>query len=183
MDNTHAMPEELGYLAGLMDGEGCIAIQQQKLAKGKYAYGVNVKITNTDPNIIETIQSIYLKLGVNPLIRERSNQDVPQWKSWFEVYLTKQAHIKVVLEAILPYLRGKKSRAIIMLRYLDKQLEREDAFLQLRNANSKGKPSETTRETPPQVDEDIVQAATNVGGPTCNSIVPPALVVTSPSPT
>jgi intein/homing endonuclease len=172
MDNTHAMPEEIAYLAGLIDGEGCIAIQKQQLKNNKVGYGVNVKITNTDSNMIEAIQDIYLKLGVNPLIRERGNPDQDNWKAWFEVYLTKQAHIKIVLEAILPYLRTKKARAQMMLRYINKEIDREVGFQFMKQSNSKGKPSETTRETPDFsqnltkyfLDEDIVHPATNVGG-------------------
>lgn len=164
MDNKHAMPEELGYLAGLMDGEGCIAIQSHRQANGKMVYGNNVKITNTDANIIEAVQSIYLKLGVNPLVRERGNPDHPEWKAWFEVYLTKQSNIKTILEALLPFLRAKKARALIMLRYINKEIEREEGFALMKQANSKGKPSETTRETPTLLDEDIVHTAVKTGG-------------------
>lgn len=159
MDNEQATLVELGYLAGIMDGEGCIAIQQQKLAGGRTGYGVNVKFTNTDTNIIEKIQSIILKLGVNPLIRIRGNEDNPNWKPWFEVYLTKSQNIQVVLNAILPYLTGKRARAILMLRYIEKQVSREEAFTQMKTYNSKGKSSETTREAPALQGEDIVQAA------------------------
>lgn len=162
MDNKHATPTDLAYLAGIVDGEGCIAIQKANW-QGKWQYAVNMKVTNSDPNIIEHIQSIYLALNVNPLVREKNNQDKPQWKSWFDLYLTKQSAIKTVLEAILPYMIGKKARAIIMLRYIDKTIEREDAFQALKTLNHKGEPSETTRETPVIQDEDIVHAAANVG--------------------
>jgi intein/homing endonuclease len=163
MDNQHATPTDLAYLAGLFDGEGCIRIQRQTL-KGKHiGYACNVKITNSDPNIIERAQSIILTLGVNPLIRELDNTKNPQWKSWFDVYLTKQSSMRTVLDAILPYLVGKKARAIIMLRYIDKTIEREEAYLQLKELNHKGEPSETTREAPVKQGEDIVHAAGNPG--------------------
>ena len=143
-----------------MDGEGCIAIQQQRTNGRRYNVCVNVKFTNTDMNIIEQVQSIILKLGVNPLIRIRGNEDEPNWKPWFEVYLTKRSNIKIVLEAILPYLRGKRARAIVMLRYINKQIDNDDAFDTMKKLNARGKSSETTREAPiTRLDEDIVQAA------------------------
>jgi len=160
VDNKQATPQEIAYVAGLMDGEGCIAIQSQKLANGKVGYAVNVKITNTDPNIIERIQSTYLKLGINPLIRERDNSKNPQWKNWFEVYLTKQSQIQRLLETLLPYLVGKRARATMMLRYITKQICKEEAFHEMKRMNAKGESSETTREAPSvTTDEDIVQAA------------------------
>lgn len=158
MDNKHATPEDLAYLAGLLDGEGCIAIQKCRVKGHLCNYGTNVKITNTDMNIIEKIQSILLSLGINPNIRVRGNENHPRWKSWIEVYLTKRANIKLFLENILPYLVGKKARAIIMLRFIDKQIDYEEAFNKMKVYNKKGGPSETTREAPFNKDEDIVQA-------------------------
>ncbi len=148
MDNKHATPTDLAYLAGLIGGEGSIAMQKS-LYKGRWQYAIQMKITNSDPNIIERIQSIYLSLDVNPFLREnKSSEKNPNWKDWFDVYLTKQAHIKVVLDAAMPYLVGKKARAIIMLRFINKEMDREDVFQGLRQLNRKGEPSETTREAP-----------------------------------
>lgn len=156
MDNKHATLSdlELGYLAAMIDGEGCIAIQYSG-----NSFGVNLKVTNTDENIIEEIQRILMKLGVNPLIRERVNTDNPKWKGWMEVYLTKQSLIKKTLEAILPYLKGKRARAVMMLRFIDRTIDREEAYIHMKALNRKGEPSETTREAPLLAGEDIVQAA------------------------
>lgn len=160
MENEQATPAEIGYLAGLYDGEGCIAIQQQCKNGKRFNVCVNVKITNSDMNIIEAVQSILLKLGVNPLIRERGNPENPNWKAWFEVYLTKRSHIKRVLEVVLPYLRGKRARAIVMLRFIDNHIDGDDAFMSMKELNRKGKSSEAIRETPMSLtlDEDMVHA-------------------------
>ncbi|MDE1766564.1 MAG: LAGLIDADG family homing endonuclease [Thaumarchaeota archaeon] len=144
MDNPQATPYEIGYLAGLIDGEGCIAIQK---TSGN-SFGINLKITNTDEHIIEKAQSIMLKIGVNPLIRDRVNTNNPQWRGWMEVYLTKKDNIKKVLEIVLPYLVGKYPRAIMMLRFIDKSIDREDAYWQMKAMNKKGESPETTREAP-----------------------------------
>lgn len=56
MDNKQATPIDLAYLAGLMDGEGCIMITKSKISN-KPVYNCQVKITNTDVNLIEKIQS------------------------------------------------------------------------------------------------------------------------------
>lgn len=160
MDNTQETSIELtdlAYLAGLIDGEGCIAIQKSK-QNGRPTYAINFKVTNSDPNIVDRVQSIMLGLGVNPYIREKNNQDRPEWKSWFDIYLTKGSNIQTVLRAVLPYLVGKRARAFIMLRYIDKMIDKEVAFQTMKTYNSKGGPSETTREAPAVRDEDIVHA-------------------------
>ena len=161
MDNTQATPTDfdLGYLCGMIDGEGCIAIQ-----KNGNSYGVNLKVTNTDESNIEAVQTILLKLGVNPLIRDRINTGNPKWKGWMEVYLTKKSLIKKVLETILPHLKGKKARATIMLRFINNEIAREEAYWKMKDLNRKGQSPETIRETPDSLDEDIVHPITKVDG-------------------
>lgn len=168
MDNKHATPIDLAYLAGLFDGEGCIAIQKCRFKNGSMSYGVNVKVTNTDSNLIEKIQSIYLSLNINPLIRTHYRNQNNSWKDCFDIYLTKRDNIKILLEAILPYLVGKRARAILMLRFIAKEIDRETGFGEMKRLNQKGEPSETTREAPlgtSLVDEDIVHANSESVGP------------------
>lgn len=156
MDNTQATPYEIGYLAAMIDGEGCIAIQKSTAT----AYSINLKVTNTDEHIIHKVQSIMIKLGVNPLIRDRVNTNNPQWKGWMEVYLTKRENVKKILETVLPHLEGKRPRALMMLQFIDRTIDREEAFWKMKELNKKGKSSETTREAPQKfVGEDIVHTA------------------------
>lgn len=145
MDNKQATPTDLAYFAGIVDGEGWIGLQKH-FVKGKFtAYSPHVRVINTDPNIIERIQSIWASLGIEPYLNEQQ-PSTGNGKIVLYVEIHKQSLIKKTLEAILPYLVGKKARATMLLRFIDKTMDREEAYQGIRKANQKGVSSETTRE-------------------------------------
>jgi hypothetical protein len=160
MDNKHAMPTDLAWLAGIIDGEGWIGLQKHIVPKNKcVAYSPHFRVTNSDLNIINRTQEILNSIGLNPYLKQQLH--IEGRKTVYHLNLHKQANLKVIYEAVLPYLVGKKARAEMMLRYINKTIDREIAYQELKKANQRGKPSETTREAPLVVfeDEDIVQAA------------------------
>jgi len=157
MDNKQATPIELAYLAGIIDGEGWIGLQK-RLQRKWITYKPALRITNTDANIINVVRKIWENVGVDGHIYENDQQpSVPNGKQILNIQLNKQSDIKRILDAVIPYLVGKKARAEMLLKFLDKTIDREEAYLAIKQANQKGKSSETTRETPQG--EDIVQAA------------------------
>ncbi|RLF66126.1 MAG: hypothetical protein DRN30_02720 [Thermoplasmata archaeon] len=68
MENEKASPFEIGWLAGIIDGEGCFTIRLLK-RKTKY-YGVRIRveprlsIVNTNEEMINKIISIFEKIGI-----------------------------------------------------------------------------------------------------------------------
>lgn len=165
MDNKQATSQtDLAYLAGIIDGEGWIGLQK-RLNKRWWTYLPCIRVTNTDPNIIQRVCEIWDGLGVSGHIYEtEQGPSVSNGKNVMYIQIQKQSVLRTVLEAIIPYLVGKKARAIMLLRFLNKQVDRDEAYEAIRLANRKGvrESSETTREAPLQmldVDEDIVQAA------------------------
>jgi len=158
MGNQHAT--SLAWLAGLFDGEGSIQIRKDhRVRSGRFT--PRVTLASTDPNIIERVQSIMMQLGVTPHVYE---QDRAEYKKvCFHIQTNKRAHVRAFINAVLPYLVGKRARALMMLRFLDSLDKRdvsesEAVFTELKVANRRGGPSETTRETP-RTGEDIVRAA------------------------
>ena len=118
-------------------------------------YKPALRITNTDANIINRVYEIWESLGVSGHIYENTQDpSVSNGKQILNLQLNKQSVIKIVLEAVIPYLVGKKSRAIMLLRFLDKSVDREEAYEAIKIANRKGvskeESSETTREIPEQ---------------------------------
>jgi hypothetical protein len=158
MDNQQATPIDLAYFAGIIDGEGWIGLQKHIVPKNKcIAYSPHFRVTNTDLNIIGRIQGILNLMGINPYLKQQVH--VNGCKTVYHLNLHKKDHLKTVYESTLPYLVGKKARAEIMLRYIERSIDREEAYLEIKKANQKGESSETTREAPLVMDEDIVQAA------------------------
>lgn len=148
MDNKQATPTDLAYLAGIIDGEGWVGLQK-RLDRRWVTYKPALRVTNTDANLINHIYEIWERIGVDGHIYENEqNPSVPNGKQIMNLQLNKQSDIKRVLEAVIPYLVSKKARAVMLLRFLDKTIDREEAYLAIKQANQKGvgKSSETTRE-------------------------------------
>jgi hypothetical protein len=58
------MPEpaetDWAYVAGFVDGEGCIAVVRSFLpTKGRYQYGVHVVVVNRDRDVLDWMQSLW----------------------------------------------------------------------------------------------------------------------------
>src|SRR5579863_6517286 len=69
MDNQQATDYELGWLAGILDGEGWIgfSITQKRSGTGGSVFAkLEVRVNNTDKAIIDRTAEIMNKLGVNP---------------------------------------------------------------------------------------------------------------------
>lgn len=148
MDNKQATLVDLGYLAGIIDGEGWVGLQK-RLQKRWITYKPALRITNTNADIINRVYEIWEKIGVSGHIYENEQSpSVPNGKQIMNLQLNKGSDIQKVLEAVIPYLVGKKARAIMLLRYLTKTVDREEAYQEIKKANRKGveESSETTRE-------------------------------------
>lgn len=149
MNNQQATPIDLAYLAGIIDGEGWVGLQK-RLQKRWITYKPTLRVTNTDSNIINRVYEIWESIGVSGHIYEQEQgPSVPNGKQVMYIQLNKASDIQKVLEAVIPYLVGKKARAVMLVRYLTKTVDREEAYQTIRAANRKGvgESSETTRET------------------------------------
>lgn len=148
--NQQATPTDLAYLAGIIDGEGWIGLQK-RLQKRWITYKPTIRVTNTDSNIINRVYEIWESCGISGHIYENEqNPSVTNGKQILNLQLNKRIDIQTVLEAVIPYLVGKKARAIMLLRYLKNEVDREQAhdFIRLANKKGKGESPETTREAP-----------------------------------
>lgn len=122
MDNI-----ELAYIAGLFDGEGCIGIHRQKYLSRKdrkkpykkghsnhpnSTYRSIITIANTDKEIIEYIQSCF-NGSTHQVIVHKGN---PKWKDSYEWRASTKTAADII-KLLLPYLRIKRRRAEILLKY------------------------------------------------------------------
>lgn len=121
MDNPQAKSEDVAWLAGILDGEGSFLFLDNG-HKGSYK-GKNVVpvvyITNTCGNIIEYSVKVMQELGFNPRIYTKQYQAKSTWRPCFRIDVMKYSHMKILIEAVLPFLRGKAGQAKLILRFLN----------------------------------------------------------------
>jgi signal recognition particle subunit SEC65 len=126
MGNPQATEAEIGWLAGIIDGEGHIGISRQGAKKGD-AIKTDLQIVNTDWALIQKVIDILRKLGVNPHVRERVHVK-KTWNTNWIVSVGKFAHIRRVLEAVRPHLTGIKSeKADCMLDLIRSRMQKTRA--------------------------------------------------------
>ena len=126
MDNQQATKAELGWLAGIIDGEGYLGMSVE--AEHNYREGhqtrqhsikIEIKVTNCDPAIVVRTAEIMQKLGVNPYIRQPAMPKNTNHNVYFEASIKRMAPVKRILDAVLPYLVGSKlERASIILQFI-----------------------------------------------------------------
>jgi len=102
---------DLAWLAGLVDGEGCIALYRDTQRSRLRAA---VVIANTDARIIAKISKILYEANIkyHYTLRKRKNFCLSITTIGFR-------SCKKLLEMVLPYLVGKKEQAKLMVEYLD----------------------------------------------------------------
>jgi hypothetical protein len=67
------------YAAGFVDGEGCIAVTRQYVAKrSRFYYGVAVVVANRDINVLEWMRSLWGGCVVN-VSGSRKPNEAPAW--------------------------------------------------------------------------------------------------------
>jgi hypothetical protein len=126
MGNQQATDAELGWLAGIIDGEGYLGMNVESEHNYRpthhtrqHSIKIEIKVTNCDPEIVVKTAQIMQKLGVNPYIRQPAVDLKPNHKVHYEASIKRMAPVKRVLEAIRPYLVGSKAeRADIILRFI-----------------------------------------------------------------
>jgi hypothetical protein len=146
MDNQHATLE-LAWLGGMFDGEGSILIRRNA-PRPHETMSPRWSISNTDPVIIARVQMILRKVGINPYVYEQDRAE--HKKVCFHIQVNKKSQVKQILECLMPYVFGKKTRCQMVLDWLNEQTDQNSAFAALKILNQRGRqssePSETTRE-------------------------------------
>lgn len=121
MESMKTLEHRLAWLAGIIDGEGCMyaALASESRVRrdgtrGKYMR-VAVVITNTDLAMIEEVISIGAVLGVRFNL-EKPKVYRPQHKQRWAARVAGARQATVLLNAVLPFLVTKRERARIVIR-------------------------------------------------------------------
>lgn len=113
--HTNQTTEQIAYLAGIVDGEGCFYIGRVK--QGKYGSGwqwhVLLKITSCDEVLILWLEQIFggsKESRYRWTSKQKFNRPVYNWQATGEM-------LDYILQAIEPYLIIKKPHCDVMKRY------------------------------------------------------------------
>ena len=102
---------DLAYIAGLIDGEGCISIVKKKdLIHGSSNYDLRVSVNMTSEYLIQ-----YLHFAFGGFWRERKKIEERHKQQW--MWAVSGPKASEFLLTILPYLIIKKPQAELALRF------------------------------------------------------------------
>ena len=121
--------DDLIYLAGIVDGEGCVSVTYKTKAGHER---IRLTISNTDRNLIDWLTS---RVGgcVSTYHKVRGNRKVAY--HW-EVYSDKAFKL---LTELLPYIKLKKRQAELCLQFHVDESKRAWVTKQIRRMNKRGK--------------------------------------------
>ena len=109
---------ELGWLAGMIDGEGNISCGLRENPNGAKYLDVKVRISGTDIRMIHHIGSIYERLGL-VFFTSLMNKNQAGWKTGLNVEVARQGSTLKLLKIIIPYLKGKHLVAESLVRVIE----------------------------------------------------------------
>lgn len=108
IDKRNHLTTRLAYIAGFIDGEGCIRLKEAN--KGKSSYYVTMQVTNTDKEPLELIKSVF---GGKVYFQEKG----PNKIVW-QYYITCSEAVDA-LRTLSGFLLSKKSQAELAIWFHD----------------------------------------------------------------
>jgi hypothetical protein len=110
---TEIKVEDLIYIAGIVDGEGCIGVTMLRARKNRsgHTFCPFINITNTDKGLIKYIHDVFPEFSKSthkPGRTLRTTRDCYRLQTSYQKAAT-------VLRLLLPYLRVKKTQAELVL--------------------------------------------------------------------
>ena len=166
----------LAYLAGIIDGEGCIRLAKNCSGNKRISsHTANVNCGMTNPIAVEMLHQIFggSIRDVQPTCKNAS--PCKPLRYW---YASGTDSVARVLLALYPYLRVKKKQAAIVLDFCfnkrdgrqrggltqDERRWREDLYWQVRELNRRGVAATTNSSGPEKVCDSLNQQETVGGG-------------------
>lgn len=114
---SRANPLDVAWLAGIVDGEGCLQIQPNRDRNGFMHIRVCVKIANTSRKMMDKVSRIIEEIAFKRYQLSETINTKGKQSKFFNVNITKQSAVLAVLEAILPHLTVKEEQAAVVIEY------------------------------------------------------------------
>jgi hypothetical protein len=120
--------EELGWLGGIIDGEGCITLSKAVNRKYKCVHP-RLTVANTCPKMIKRIMQIFDKYHIAYWVRVRKGKNGTSIKRYGSPYLPLTEiriqgfkRLRRLLPLIRPHLTSKDEKADILNEFIEKRL-------------------------------------------------------------
>ncbi|MGD9643968.1 MAG: LAGLIDADG family homing endonuclease [Elusimicrobiales bacterium] len=111
---------ELGWLAGLIDGEGCITLTR---AHQRDSIRPILQITNTSLPLLEKAQRLIEELsGKRPNIKIQSNRGKFGYRTCYIIQIRRHATIASVLRALTPHMVAKREQTELVLAFVESRM-------------------------------------------------------------
>ncbi len=127
MERDNQQVRDIGWLAGITDGEGCISLQKRKCHNGIHSQRrksfdliPDILIVNTNWLVIEHADQLLKEIKIGHYIY--SIKTVQDKKPRWSIRISGLFRCKAFLVEIGPYLIGKKQEAEILHRYIISRL-------------------------------------------------------------
>jgi hypothetical protein len=132
---SHLSESEKGYIAGIVDGEGCIRLSRHKtIGKNKsHIYHIQVTISNTSSQLLD-----WLENKIPGIAYHRKTSQNPKWKDCYSWVIAGNRRAIIFLKEIKPYLVIKKKQAELLSNgyvHLSDQ-ERDKLYLELHESKA-----------------------------------------------
>jgi hypothetical protein len=110
---------KLVWLAGIIDGEGCLTIS--RLKKQDF-YSTALSIHNTNLNLIKEVMFVLNSIKIPFTSSETPPQKLSKLLQ-YSIYIRNREDLLKFLNLIIPYLIGKKDQAEILKQFIESRLE------------------------------------------------------------
>lgn len=109
---------DIGWLAGIIEGEGSLGIYFSKRKNGKPFPLYTIAIVNTDERILGKIKRFYDRIGIYANINPKSAMGK---KQCYELVVRRRADVERLVGIVEPFMIGyKKDKAQLMLEFFSK---------------------------------------------------------------
>jgi len=124
LGNPLASPVELAYLAGIIDGEGCITIEKNgnRRKNGLGGHSPSIVITNTNASLIEHCVKIIEKAGCIPYVKIQIRNN--GWKNCYWITVKGIERVGRMIPIIRPYLFAKQAQLRLIERFIESRKTR-----------------------------------------------------------
>jgi hypothetical protein len=124
------MTEDVAWLAGIVDGEGCFSVKRP-MPRNSAIHGRTMTswqlwlvVCNTSRSMIERAQRVLTELGVHtqPIRRVWKGKKATRWQYWLHV--ARKDDLRRATAALLPHLTAKRVEAAVVLWFLTRACQK-----------------------------------------------------------
>ncbi len=100
MDNQQATPFEIGWLLGIIEGEGSLGLYWNQVRKQIYPV---IHIINTDKVLIDEAIRILYRIGAGGHVLSSTENKMPHWKRRYDLHVVGIKRLAKLLPRLLEY--------------------------------------------------------------------------------